>query len=492
MLRRGKEIIYMKKLSLLSLILAVVMLFSSCGVLSVNRPFDKEETTVDVADTKRPITEFEAVRNEYNTESESFMKDLSDNDYKGVAAKIVTSKKKLVLPEESIGTVLSKDLEERNSSVESTLNISLICEERDPDTMFKEIRACILTDTYYADAIMYPQSFVGNFVTGGAVMNLRGLPAFETDQEYLYPSAVAAGTGGDAIYAVAGPASLNPDGLSALYFNKDIIAALGLESPYDLVDRGEWTIDKYLEYLNAASAHETYHGYTSQNSNPYLTDLFFFSQGEHLTVSNLGTYPVVTLSSEKTGAVLAKIKEAVALEKSAGGALTAINDFAAGNILFLIDRLDSMKSLANSACSWGILPMPKYDAEQEKYATLAYYDETLFFSAVTTAPNYEMTADLIACINIMTYGYTNDAYCTNASYYYLRDNDSIRMLSTVLENPVYDFAYSFAGTRYNAIPSVSFMAIRNNVAGVSTLERYLNMWTGQFNNAMYSLFDTQN
>ena len=65
------------------------------------------------------------------------------------------------------------------------------------------------------------------------------------------------------------------------------------------------------------------------------------------------------------------------------------------------------------------------------------------------------------------------------------------MLSTVLSNPVYDFAYSFAGT-YNAIPSVSFMAVRNNVAGVSTLERYLNMWTGQFNNAMYALFDTMN
>jgi len=481
----------MKKLSVLSIILVALLLLSSCGVLTVNRPFDGEETTTAVADTKRPITEFEAVRNEYNTESESFMKDLSGNDYKGVAAKIVTSKKKLILPEESIGTVLSKDLEERNSSVEATLNISLICEERDPDTMYKEIRACLASGTYYADAIMYPQSLVGNFVVGGAVMNMRGLPSFETDQEYLYPTAVSAGTGGDAIYGVAGPASLNPDALSALYFNKDIIDSLGLESPYDIVDRGEWTIDKYLEYLNAASAHETYHGYTSQNSNPYLTDLFFFSQGEHLTVSNLGAYPVVTLSSEKTAQVLAKIKEAVALEKSAGGALTAINDFAEGNILFLIDRLDSMKSLANSKCDWGILPMPKFNAEQEKYTTLAYYDETLFFGALTTAPNYEMTADLIACINIMTYGYTNDAYCTNASYYYLRDNNSIRMLSKVLSNPVYDFAYSFAGT-YNAIPSVSFMAVRNNVAGVSTLERYLNMWTVQFNNAMYSLFDTQN
>ncbi len=484
----------MKVLRYLSLVLSALLLCAllcSCGIFSVNRPFDTEALTTEADDTTRAPTEFDSVKNEYNSESERFMKDLTGNDYKGVTVKIMTTKKSLVVPDENTSTVLSKDLEERNSAVETTLNVSIIADERDADTMYREIRAAVLAGSYYADIIMYPQNMIGKFVQGDAVINMNGLPAFETDQEYYYPSSVMAGTGGDAIYAVAGPASLNPDALPAMFFNKDMVKALSLESPYDLVDKGEWTVDKYNEYLNAAEAKEEYHGYAAQNTAPYLTDIFFISQGERYTSSTVGYYPTVTLSSEKTAAVVNKIREVTAHEKSAGSALTAINTFESGNTLFLIDRLDSMKALANAECTWGVLPLPKYDASQENYLTMAYYEDALFFGVVTTSPNYELTADLLACFNIMTYGYTNDAYCTNASYYYLRDNDSIRMLSKVLENPVYDFAYSFAST-YNAVPNATFMAVRNNVAGVSTLERYLNMWTGQFNNAMYALFDTTN
>ncbi|MBQ2729432.1 MAG: hypothetical protein IJF69_01515 [Clostridia bacterium] len=483
----------MKKI--LSIVLAVILLVTAlslggCGIFSINRPSEPDTETTKEEETTAPY-ELEVVRNEYSGEVDRFMKDLSGDKYDKTTVRIVTSKKKLVVPDENAGKVISDDLTERNSAVENTLGISLYTEEKDADTMLKEIKAAVRAGDYYADIIMYPQNMIGAFVKGGAVINMKSLPGFETDSGYFFPSAVASGTGGDAVYAVAGPASLDPDGLSCIYFNKDMIEKAGLESPYELVDRGEWTLDKYVEYLNAGATLEgDYYGYAAQNTSHYLVDLFYFGAGHKLINSVFGYYPQLNMSGDKVVPTVEKIRNATLNAESSGSALTAIETFKSGNTLFLIERLDTMKTLANIGTDWGILPMPKYDSAQKKYCTLAYYEEAMFFGVVSTATNYEMTADVIACLNIMSYGYTKDAYVTNASYNYLRDNKSIRMLSIVVENPVYDFAYSFAST-YNAIPSATYMAVRNAVSGVAPVERYVNMWKRQFESSMYYLFEVE-
>lgn len=475
---------------LIVLTAASVLMMSSCGVVSVIKPPSDTEETKAPEETTAPA-DLNVYTPDYAGNIDRYLKDLSGAKYNGAAARIVTVKKNLVVPDENMGKVLSEDLAERNAGIESTLGLSISAEERDADSMYKEIRSAVMSGDYYADAIIYPQDMIGTFVTGGAVINMKGLPGFETDMGYYYPSSVAAGTGGDAVYAVAGPASLDPESLSCVYFNKDIIEKCGLESPYALADRGEWTIDKYIEYANAAGALEgEYFGYGAQNTAPYLSDLFFFGAGETLTKSSFGSYPTLSLGGERTVSVIEKIRGATVSAESSGNSLAAIENFAKGNTLFLIDRLATMRSIANMGTQWGILPIPKYDKDQGSYLSLAYYEDALFFGVVSTATNYAMTADLIACMNIMSYGYTQDAYVTNASYYYLRDNESIRMLSTVVHNPVFDFSYSFAST-YISIPSATFMAVRNTVSGVSTLERYINMWSGQFNNSMYYLFDIE-
>lgn len=479
------------KRAILALLLVFgIILLSGCGIFSFSEVDTKKEETT-VPEETEPFEELPVVEESFGGEIKYFLNDLSGNNYGGAAARIVTAKKDLIIPDDNTGTVISQKAVERNKAVEDALGISVSAEERDADTMLQELKAAVRSGDYYADAVMFPQDMIGAYVTGDAIINMKSLPGFKTDAKYYYQSAVAAGTGGEAIYAVAGPASLNADGLSCIYFNKAIIEAAGLESPYDLADRGEWTIDKYLEYMNSAEGlSEEYYGYGAQNTSTYLTDLLFFGCGETFTKSTFGYYPALTLGSEKTGAVIDKIKSVTVNGPKTVSALTAIDTFNGGKMLFLVDRLDTMKTLANSKTDWGILPIPKYDSAQEKYLTLANYEDAMFFGAVSTAPNYEMSADVIECMNIYSYGEMRSAYVKNAMYYYLRDNASVRMLDTIVREPVFDFAYSFAST-YNAIPSATFMAVRNTVSGVSSLERYLNMWQRQFESSMYYLFDVQ-
>lgn len=470
---------------------AVSTVFSGCGVLSLTKPHDKTEETTKVEETTA-FKELDVVENEYSNEVDRFLKDLSGTDYGGAVVKIVSVANRLIVPDENTGTVMVKELEERNAAVEENLNVIIVSEQKDSETLLDELKAAVKAGDYYADAVMYPQDMMGAFAFSGAISNMKSLPDFETDSGYYYASGVAAGTGGDAVYGVAGPASLNADCLPCIYFNKSLIEKAGLESPYSLVDRGEWTIDKYIEYMKTVSALEgEYYGYSSQNTSTYLPDIFFFGCGETLTSSAHGSYPVLTLGSDKTQTVIDKIREATVSSSTTGDALTAIDAFSGGNVLFLVDRIDTMMSIANSPVDWGLLPIPKYDTEQEKYYSLAYYKDAPFFGAVPTAPNIALSSDLIACMNIISYGYTVDVYVENASYCYLRDNDSIRMLSFAVREPMFDFAYSYANS-YNAIPSATYMAVRNAVSEVSSLETYTNMWSGQFNNTMYRLFNVEN
>ena len=353
--------------------------------------------------------------------------------------------------------------------------------------MYDEVRVAIASGSYYADLLMIPQINLGAFVTAGEIINLRSLPGLDTNTDYIYKTSVAAGTGGDSVYAVAGPASLDPDSLSCIYFNKDIVEKSGLESPYSLVKKSEWTADKYIEYAMSVKDLEGCYSYGAQNTSPYLADLFFFSFGGKLCDSNVGYYPVMATGNEGVSGTVDKVSACGNMEKRVGSSLEAVKNFKSGNTLFLCDRLNIMKSLSDCNVNWGIVPFPKYTAEQSEYRSLAYYGDAQFFCGIATAPDYEEVADVISALNIMAYGYSADNYITDASYYCLRDNESMSMLSYVLSCPVYDFAYSFSEVN-SYVSNGTFMAVRNTVAGISSLQRYVDMYRGLFENSMYSMF----
>lgn len=478
---------------LLSLLLSLALCLSSCGVIYFNRGTEGENSDTDGV-TDAVTEDLDKYEQNYSNDVTSFMKDLSGKTYGGATVQIAVAGKDLIIPDDTTPTVIADDMREAVATVEEKLDISIITKKTDPDTMLDSLKASVRSGDYYADIVMLPQSYIGAYVAADAVINLRSLPGFDTNPGYIYPSALSAGTGGDSVYAVAGPASLDADSLSCVYFNKSIISSLGLESPYDLADRGEWTKDKYAEYANAVSTlsgEETYYSYGSQNTTPYLADLFFFAFGGILTESNIGYYPVLSLNGDASAACVESVKGAVNLPSAYGSSLESIDAFLSGKMLFLVDRLSTMSSLANASFDWGLLPLPKVDSEQENYISLSYYEDAMFFAGAATATDYEACADVISALNINSYGYKNDAYILNASYYYLRDNRSMTMLSYILSNPIYDFAYSF-GEKNSYVANGTFMAVRNTVAGISSLQRYLDMYNRLFENSMYSMFKVIN
>lgn len=471
-----------------ALLSCAVLSLSGCGIFMLNNPSGEKKPETTDTQALEPQSDFETVKNSYSRKLTQFKMTLSKEKYGGASVKIASTKSNTVVPDETVSTTLSKELERRNTYVEEMLDVSITAVQSDEQTMLEEMQAAVRAGAYYADLIEFPQSYISIYGAAGVLMNLQSLPGLYLDAEYFNSTGTSAGTGGDMIYALTGYASLNPDALSAVFFNKGLMDQLQMESPYALVDRGEWTMDKYLEYTTALSTLDGgYYSYAAQNTATYLPDLLFFSGGQRLTHSERGAYPYINFNAADTADLFAKMSAIVYDEKAYGNALSGISAFNEGNTLFLIDRLNTMPSIANSSVEWGVLPLPKYSAAQESYASLAYYEDAMFFGAVPTISDVQKASDVLMALNMISYGMSADAWVQNASYLYLRDNDSIRMLDIVLKNAVYDFAYTFSNSN-NAIPSATFSAVRNTTGGISSLQRYLDMWGARFESAMYQLF----
>lgn len=461
---------------------------SGCGVFLLGDPSGNKEPEDTDTQTMEPVSDFEKVENNYSRELTRFKTELSNEKYGGASVKIASTKSNTIVPDDTVGATLSKELVRRNTYVEELLDVSISAVQADPETMLEEMKAAVRSGAYYADLVEFPQSYISVYGASGVLMNLMSLPGLNPDGEYFNATGTSAGTGGDMVYALTGYASLNSDALSAVFFNKALVESLGMESPYALVDRGEWTMDAYLQYAAALSSLDgEYYSYAAQNTATYLPDLLFFSGGQRLTNSVQGSYPYISFNSTDTADLFTKMSAIVYDEKALGNAVAGISAFDGGNVLFLIDRLSTMPTIANSSVEWGVLPLPKYSAEQENYVSLAYYEDAMFFGAVPTISDVQKASDVLMALNMISYGMNADAMVENASYLYLRDNDSIRMLDIILKNAAYDFAYTFANSN-NAIPSATFSAVRNTTGGISSLQRYLDMWGGYFENAMYQLF----
>lgn len=471
-------------LALILLLALMCTAFSGCGVFSLNRRGTEESDDTTNDTTALDTDSFRPYERDYNSDVNYFLKYIGSKNYSGGACKIVVAGRNIITPDENTSAVMAKDFNERNNAVRDYIKLSIVSETTDIDTMYEQLRQSAMSGSYYADVILAPQSAISTLAMGGYIANLRSLPSYDYNAPFLYNTSIAAGAGGEMMYAAAGPASLEPDALHGIFFNKDIIAAAGLESPYDLVDRGEWTADKFAEYIAKTSA-AGYGTFGAERTSNYLTDLFYFSFDARLTEYTVGQYPTLALNSEASFAAAHRSSDIVNSGSYIGEG--AINAFSAGNLAFLAERLDCVKTLANSPCNWGLLPLPKYNSEQSDYKSLVNSNVAMFFAVPISAPDYSMSGDVINAVNIMSYGYTRDAYADNAAYYYLRDNQSIRMMSIILENPVYDGAYTFGGDS-TAIEAATYGAIRNNTYGIASVENSAAAYAEQFASAMYNIF----
>jgi ABC-type glycerol-3-phosphate transport system substrate-binding protein len=123
---------------------------------------------------------------------------------------------------------------------------------------------------------------------------------------FFHQSMIGAGTWNGKVY---GSYLDHNDNINGIFYNKDMIAAKGLEEPYDLYKKGEWTFSKFEEYikeLTVVKGSSKQYGIVMSNQ---LSELFLNANGGGVAMRKPDGSVVYGLDSQASIQVTTMLKD---------------------------------------------------------------------------------------------------------------------------------------------------------------------------------------
>ena len=189
------------------------------------------------------------------------------------------------------------------------------------------------------------------------------------------------------LYFTIGDVSLNSKGATpVVFYNMDLVEKLGLEDPFQLAIRGEWTVDKALEYSKAYVVdsadpvgkmdYKDEFGWAGQYDDMYA---MLYGAGVRILSPGSDGYPTLSLNNETAISIVDKVITLMSDDSyisgndyfgvSATPMVLLQEAFQEGRCIFYSGGIDNA-SVWDMEDEFGILPVPKFSNEQEEYYSL--------------------------------------------------------------------------------------------------------------------------
>ena len=268
---------------------------------------------------------------------------------------------------------------------------------------------------------------------------------------------------GSLYYALGDINTYDNDGTFVVLFNKTMYEELGKGNPddlYQMVKDGEWTFDKLVELtkdvttesdgVDGLSEKDTW-GFGSETHNLYLHVL---AAGEKIVSKDKNDIPKLTMTTKTTYDALQKAVEfytsgtvLVADNGSFDGKYadiyegTVTNAFLEGRELFYMCGLLHVPYFRNmdEGTEFGILPVPKYSEEQDRYYS-GVQVHTMSVLMIPYTPNVDENLGIIiqALAHASEDTLTPEYYEKQLKYRDTRDDGAAEMLDIIFEQRVFD------------------------------------------------------
>ena len=243
--------------------------------------------------------------------------------------------------------------------------------------------------------------------------------------------------------------------LYGTYVNKQMIEDHRLENPYDLVREGTWTFDKMLEMstgiyqdVNGDGTKDVGDIYGLGTHSTYV-DPFYFGVGLRTTEKDADDIPVIaeSMGGEKAHWLLETL---VSFFNTNDGWLEntdyANSDgmFKEGRALFCTNEfLYAAVKIRDVDIEYGIVPLPKYSAEQEEYYTVMSFPYSLYGVPVD-ARDPDMSSAVMECLASESYRTVTPAlFETGLKVKYAQDDEAAQMFDLIRSSVVFDFGRVF-------------------------------------------------
>ena len=468
-----------KQLSILLLLAMMLSAFSGCSETTT-----AEET--EAADPTAQTTEAETVETEEET---MYLPDdlPADLTYDGTTVTTFGwSGPSLVefYVEEQNGEVVNDAIFARNLAVEERLEITLeyFLEPGAYDQRNTWVNA--ISNSITAGDGAYDIS--AGYSMAGASLAAKGMCLDLTQLNYLdfdkpwWPSTLLdEATCGGKLYFCSGDISTYMIYyLYGVYFNQEILLENELESPYDLVQSGTWTLDKMSEMSSGVYVDLNGDGVQGfEDRLGYITysiyvDPYFFSCGLHTTEKDENDIPTMSpeFGGEKAHALVEKLVAFVSSEGAmVGNGAEQIdpsnNVFKEGRGLFASHELTfAVNHLRDVEFTYGIVPYPKWDDAQENYVTITSFPYTLYGVPID-AKNPDMSAAVMEAMASESYRTVSPALFENAfKVKYSQDAQSSLMYDLIRSTVSFDFGRVYN----NDLNALTYSLFRNAIVTQNT------------------------
>ena len=371
---------------------------------------------------------------------------------------------------ETNGEVLNDAVYARNRKIESKLNCAF--EETnyevndDPNNLNLHLKDIILSgddvyDVTYACIYSMPA-----MVTDGYFMNLLDFDELHLNEPWWDSVVADNAILEDCLYFVTSPMHLMPyDGAWALFFNETMMEKNDMEKPYDLVRSGKWTYDALLGYTKAITNMNGDASFAWNNSgnatygmsiHSFAPDKFLLGANEYFIERDDNGDLQFAANDERFFNVLESLIPIICgdtgysifgsntdFDAEAGGYM---HIFASGRSLFLTAEIKGAQLLRDMDDTFGIVPYPKYDENQDSYYS-SFVNQCLFYTIPVTNTHLKETAVISDYTSYLSMQDVLPVYYGNVvEQKGLRNEDSIEMLDIILNTKSVDLGILFGWT----------------------------------------------
>ena len=354
--------------------------------------------------------------------------------------------------QEENGELINDAVYRRNRKIEERFNVKITQDVLDDvaGTLQKNVNAGVDAYELYLPVDREALTYGAN----GAVYKISDIPNIDLSKPYWSQTLNKSLTMGGELYFAYGSFNLSVyDYTHVLLFNKQMITDLGAESPYELVRSGNWTFEKYAEMakqsvrdLDGNGAMDSNDQWGFYSLDKHVLPCFWIGAGVKSISKSAEDIPQYTLrDDEKFINVIEKIFEITYDNNSRYPGELPEEDtirFIDGNTLFADSTFKGVGDLRSIETDFGIIPYPKFTAEQSDYYTRVEGGNPGVVPV--TAENLQMIGTVLESLN------SESAKTVIPAYYdvtlktkYARDEQSAEMLDLIFESRVYDLGDTY-------------------------------------------------
>lgn len=361
---------------------------------------------------------------------------------------------------------INEHIAERNNLVEERYNVKIVTIERDGDwgshdTFAQQVANEVLAGSNDYDLVAGYAVIMPQLTNKNVFLNWYDLEEYmNLDADWWYQDFIDQMSINDKLYMLTGDIALTMwESMYGMFYNKDLVdtnPAVG--DLYQTVRDGEWTYDKFLEVLRTVDTGDTssddrVYSYTTY----YTTQIDLWLDAFDINVTekdSKGKPQFVIGNNQKMVTTVERIYELtknsfVRYAGTSDATIETVDDvaeeFGKNKACFTPLALGYGTTLAKNDVRFGILPMPKYDENQENYTSTCQDNYTVFGVPFNRTDKLELIGTITEALCYYSNQEVVPAYYetilkTRNTY----DNDSEEMIDLIRKGLRCNFGYLYS------------------------------------------------